>query len=395
MTPTSDTENEERARRLESDAEAVQVITIHRSKGLEFPVVFCPYMWDGRPYSSDVPMFHDPDNGNLRTIDVGREGNSFAVHQKMELEEGRGEDLRLLYVALTRAQHQAVLWWAGAMDSQHSPLARLLFDRDDHGVVGPYGAALRTDEAVEAARRRRWGPAVSVERVDPALRRPVASGRGRSHRTSRPRSSIVALDVGLAPRVVLEHHPGAARAAVDRERAGAPAHVRRGGDCRSGRRARESGRRRSPAVRGAADWPPCPAARSWARWCTACWSTPSSTRRTWRPRWPPRSHERSMWRNVDLGSTRCRCRRAVCGHRVPARTRWSTTSGSATSPRRDRLDELGFEIPLVGGDAPTGILHVGRVADLLEEHLAGGRSGGAATPDGCGTRRSTASCVAI
>ena len=91
-----DGENEERARRLESDAEAVQVITIHRSKGLEFPIVFCPYMWDGRPFSKDdVPMFHDPDNANLRTIDVGREGNAFAVHQKMELEEGRGEDLRL------------------------------------------------------------------------------------------------------------------------------------------------------------------------------------------------------------------------------------------------------------------------------------------------------------
>src|ERR1700722_15935953 len=67
-----DTENEERARRLESDAEAVQVITIHRSKGLEFPVVFCPFMWDGRPFSSEVPMFHDPENSNARSIDVGR-----------------------------------------------------------------------------------------------------------------------------------------------------------------------------------------------------------------------------------------------------------------------------------------------------------------------------------
>ena len=82
----------------------------------------------------------------------------------MELEEGRGEDLRLLYVALTRARHQAVLWWAGAMHSQHSPLARLLFDRDDGGVVGPYGAAPRTDAAVVAAVRA-LGPSVAVERV--------------------------------------------------------------------------------------------------------------------------------------------------------------------------------------------------------------------------------------
>ena len=45
-----DTANEDRSRRLESDAEAVQVLTIHRSKGLEFPIVYCPFLWDrGRP----------------------------------------------------------------------------------------------------------------------------------------------------------------------------------------------------------------------------------------------------------------------------------------------------------------------------------------------------------
>ncbi len=58
-----DAENEERARRLESDAEAVQVITIHRSKGLEFPIVYCPATWDGRGSTSEVPVFHDPSHG--------------------------------------------------------------------------------------------------------------------------------------------------------------------------------------------------------------------------------------------------------------------------------------------------------------------------------------------
>ena len=159
-----DTENEERARRLESDAEAVQVITIHRSKGLEFPIVLCPYMWGSYTPTIKVPVFHDKDNENARTIDVAGEGNAFTVHQQNELVEERGEDLRLLYVALTRAQHQAVLWWVGASDCQHSPLSRLLFDRDEQGVVRSHGSVVPTDDAVETAVTA-LGSELAVERV--------------------------------------------------------------------------------------------------------------------------------------------------------------------------------------------------------------------------------------
>ena len=35
--------------RLESDRNLVQVVTIHKSKGLEYPLVFCPLLWDGQP----------------------------------------------------------------------------------------------------------------------------------------------------------------------------------------------------------------------------------------------------------------------------------------------------------------------------------------------------------
>ena len=173
-----DGENEERTRRLESDAQAVQVITVHRSKGLEFPVVLIPYAWDGWAFPIDVPVFHDPDNGNERTIDVGCPGSVLSEHRKLQEAEEQGESLRLLYVALTRARHQAVLWWAGAKDTKNSSLSRLLFDREPDGQIPASGKKAQSDAAVVAAFTG-LGPEVSVEQVERAAGRPVAA-RGSS-----------------------------------------------------------------------------------------------------------------------------------------------------------------------------------------------------------------------
>jgi exodeoxyribonuclease V beta subunit len=146
-----DTSDEDRSRRLESDAEAVQVLTIHRSKGLEFPVVYCPDLWEPTWITDDsVPVtFHDPDRGDARVVDVGLEGPEYFQHKRRHLIEQRGEDLRLAYVALTRARHQAVVWWAGSSTSRHSALGRLLFARAEDGTVDWAG---RRDGSVRVAR---------------------------------------------------------------------------------------------------------------------------------------------------------------------------------------------------------------------------------------------------
>ena len=141
-----DRNDEDRSLRLESDAEAVQVLTIHRSKGLEFPIVYCPYLWDGWERKVQVPVFHDPDNEDTLTVDVGGESVGFTRRQQLHQQEQRGESLRLLYVALTRARHQAVVWWAGSYNSGDSPLGRLLFYRDADGVVSSKGGRTPTDE---------------------------------------------------------------------------------------------------------------------------------------------------------------------------------------------------------------------------------------------------------
>ncbi len=126
--------DEERTRRLESDDEAVQILTIHRSKGLEFPITYVPFLWDGRRDEVKGPITYHDGHGRFM-LDVSPGGPGRRDHVDRSIAEERGEDLRLAYVALTRARHQVVLWWAGSYDSQETSLTRLLFARDEAGVV--------------------------------------------------------------------------------------------------------------------------------------------------------------------------------------------------------------------------------------------------------------------
>ncbi len=143
-------EDQDRTRRLESDDLAVQVLTVHRSKGLEFPVVYLPDLWDIIiPRKRRPAAFHDA--GGQRLLDVGLVGGDYDAHVRAKVAEERGEDLRLLYVAVTRARHQTVLWWAGTDTASCAPLTRLLLDRDESGGVGIGLAATPTDQTVTDA----------------------------------------------------------------------------------------------------------------------------------------------------------------------------------------------------------------------------------------------------
>ena len=109
--------------RLETDQRAVKLVTIHRSKGLEYPVVFCPYLWDGSKVGKKDFTFHDPGRDNHVTLDVGSE--NIVNHRYAEREE-LAENMRLLYVAVTRAKTRCYLAWGKINKSQTSALAYLL-----------------------------------------------------------------------------------------------------------------------------------------------------------------------------------------------------------------------------------------------------------------------------
>ncbi len=143
--------SDERSRRLESDAAAVQVMTVHVSKGLEFPIVYVPYAWDRwTPDQVDVLRLHDDDG--RRVLDVG--GRQAPGHERARARhdaEESGEDLRLVYVALTRAECQVVLHWAPSGNTAAAPLHRLLFGAAGRGEQPTARVPVPTD-AVAAAR---------------------------------------------------------------------------------------------------------------------------------------------------------------------------------------------------------------------------------------------------
>jgi len=112
--------------RLESDADAVQLVTIHKSKGAEYPIVFCPFLWDtnlDRREPDKVAQFHD-DDGELVMV-LGRDARAPAVVEKVRMEQ-RVENLRLLYVALTRARHRCYVACGDIKGVASSPLAHFL-----------------------------------------------------------------------------------------------------------------------------------------------------------------------------------------------------------------------------------------------------------------------------
>ena len=144
----ADERNAERARRLDTDAHAVQIVTYHGSKGLQYPVVYLPLLFDRGIRRRPTHLYHD-DSGR-RVLDL-----TGGPDQPPEAEaELLGEELRMAYVALTRAQCQLVLWYAPTYNSRNSGLSRLLVR--EPGSTGVADPAAAPPEGDLAARLKAW-----------------------------------------------------------------------------------------------------------------------------------------------------------------------------------------------------------------------------------------------
>lgn len=126
---------EENQLRLESDEKAVKIVTIHKSKGLEYDVVFCPFGWQSSLLKSREFTFHDTENDRRLTFDLGSESGSRNI--ALAQNEILSENLRLLYVALTRAKERCYLAWGHINTADTSAPAYIFHDGSEKQAVVP------------------------------------------------------------------------------------------------------------------------------------------------------------------------------------------------------------------------------------------------------------------
>lgn len=134
------TASDEAQLRLETDANAVQLLTVHKAKGLQFPVVFLPDFWEGKKTPSPPATFHARGQDSNRaaaelSLLVG--SDSATNEDKRQIaREAIQEHMRLLYVALTRARHHCRLYYAPVGTyKKNSSLGLLLAYRGQAGVA--------------------------------------------------------------------------------------------------------------------------------------------------------------------------------------------------------------------------------------------------------------------
>ncbi len=368
---------DEATRRLETDADAVQVLTVHRSKGLQFPVVYLPDAWD--------QFIRDRDRGEVLRLHADGEcvldvGGPYADGRRdrllREQAESAGEELRLLYVALTRAECQVVAWWAATRQNTTSSALHRALCR-----VAPGEPERSYPLPSDPATQLRPGPGVTVELV--ATRPPVslATSSGGTGPLAARRFGR-ALDLGwrrtsysgLTRELYGQPDPlagVASEAEPDKEddENPSPSGAQPAGE--PGALLDQARHPSAPAAGGSAPSPmqDLPGGAAFGSLVHAVYESVD-----------PQAGDLAAELRTAVGSALARTGpfdvgvEALAAGLLPSfGTPLGPLAGGlrlADIPVRDRLTELDFELPLAGGDRTRATVHLGDLVGLLRRHLA-------------------------
>ena len=354
----------ERTRRIDSDAHAVQLVTIHGSKGLEYPVVLAPFLsnrYIGREKPS-VLIYHDDDRE--RVVDVGDPAGRPQALLDRHADEDAGESLRMLYVAMTRARSRLIVWWAAGNNAPHSPLNRVLLGRGKDAAEVPARHVPQPDEAL-AKWFARWdevgGPAWST--ATPGDRDQVAAERTRPPLAVRAFTRSVDQDwrrtsySALAAAAEAEPAPAVASEPEVTPKDDEPAIPLTVPDGTP-----------DPALAVPSPLADFPSGARFGSLVHGVLEHADPSAPDWRAELLARIREQLVDWPVDLDpETLADGLVAVCDSPL------GPLAGDTTLravPMTDRLCELDFELPIGGGDDPAPTPHLlGDVAALLRQHL--------------------------
>lgn len=187
--------------RLDSDEQLVKIVTMHAAKGLEFPVVFCPFLWDaGAHRRKPWADYHDLNRpGHSEILNLAPS----PCHRDADWLEQFSDEARLLYVALTRARERCVVTWTKVRQTENAPFAWLLYGREAASGHVDAATLLGVAKTARALSPGRWRAGLN----DLASRCACATGIG-----------IVDMDLGYESPAI--ERPADARAELAARRLG-------------------------------------------------------------------------------------------------------------------------------------------------------------------------------
>lgn len=132
----ADSNDEAQLLRLESDARRVQIITLHKSKGLEYPLVYLPFVGiGGSGNSRDRHTVVQVDKQRQRHWKLDKEDPAWKGALSLRKAEDHAESARLLYVGLTRAVHQLWLLHGDLAGASGTTLQAMLDGLAEHPAI--------------------------------------------------------------------------------------------------------------------------------------------------------------------------------------------------------------------------------------------------------------------